>query len=92
MHHSKITDISNDGDLVAQLVEQYTFNVWVLGSNPSGITERKANRKISFFCLGISGFEGSVGRVWDQADFLGEYQKFPSLASLIQISLARRRT
>jgi hypothetical protein len=25
-------------DLVAQLVEQYTFNVWVLGSNPSGIT------------------------------------------------------
>jgi hypothetical protein len=26
-------------DSVAQLVEQYTFNVWVLGSNPSGITE-----------------------------------------------------
>ena len=25
-------------DSVAQLVEQYTFNVWVLGSNPSGIT------------------------------------------------------
>ena len=25
-------------DLVAQLVEQYTFNVWVLGSNPSRIT------------------------------------------------------
>ena len=27
-------------DSVAQLVEQYTFNVWVLGSNPSGITFR----------------------------------------------------
>jgi hypothetical protein len=26
-------------DSVAQLVEQYTFNVWVLGSSPSGITE-----------------------------------------------------
>jgi hypothetical protein len=28
-------------DSVAQLVEQYTFNVWVLGSNPSGITKEK---------------------------------------------------
>jgi hypothetical protein len=27
-------------DSVAQLVEQYTFNVWVLGSNPSGITTK----------------------------------------------------
>ena len=26
-------------DSVAQLVEHYTFNVVVLGSNPSGITE-----------------------------------------------------
>ena len=26
-------------DSVAQLVEHYTFNVGVLGSNPSGITE-----------------------------------------------------
>ncbi len=25
-------------DSVAQLVEQYTFNVWVLGSSPSRIT------------------------------------------------------
>ena len=34
-------DIGNEGlrdDLVAQLVEQYTFNVWALGSSPSGIT------------------------------------------------------
>ncbi len=28
-------------DLVAQLVEQYTFNVWVLGSSPSGVTLNK---------------------------------------------------
>ena len=28
-------------DSVAQLVEQYTFNVWVLGSSPSGITQKK---------------------------------------------------
>ena len=28
----------NRKDSVAQLVEQYTFNVWVLGSSPSGIT------------------------------------------------------
>ncbi len=27
-------------DLVAQLVEQYTFNVWVLGSNPSQVTSK----------------------------------------------------
>ena len=34
-------------DLVAQLVEQYTFNVWVLGSSPSGIT--KLRRKSGLF-------------------------------------------
>ncbi len=28
-------------DSVAQLVEQYTFNVWVLGSSPSGITDKR---------------------------------------------------
>ena len=39
-------------DSVAQLVEQYTFNVWVLGSSPSGITKEA---KASFFlCLIIS--------------------------------------
>ncbi len=27
-------------DSVAQLVEQYTFNVWVLGSNPSRVTSK----------------------------------------------------
>ena len=30
-------------ELVAQLVEQYTFNVWVLGSSPNGFTEIKYN-------------------------------------------------
>ena len=49
LHHSKITDISNDGDLVAQLVEQYTFNVWVLGSNPSQVTFKE--KIVIFFIL-----------------------------------------
>ncbi len=30
-------------DSVAQLVEHYTFNVRVLGSNPSGITKKASN-------------------------------------------------
>jgi hypothetical protein len=38
-------------DSVAQLVEQYTFNVWVLGSSPSGITDK-------FRSLQVNGFEG----------------------------------
>ena len=35
-------------DLVAQLVEQYTFNVWALGSSPSGITEIKPRKRLFF--------------------------------------------
>jgi hypothetical protein len=38
-------------DCVAQLVEQYTFNVWVLGSSPSAITKRSRS-------LQVKGFEG----------------------------------
>ena len=34
-------------DSVAQLVEQYTFNVWVLGSNPSGITKQSEKQNES---------------------------------------------
>lgn len=30
-------------DLLAQLVEQYTFNVWVLGSSPKQITQRESS-------------------------------------------------
>jgi hypothetical protein len=33
-------------DSVAQLVEQYTFNVWVLGSSPSGITGKQKRRSM----------------------------------------------
>lgn len=33
---------NGENDLVAQLVEQYTFNVRVLGSSPSGVTLQKA--------------------------------------------------
>jgi hypothetical protein len=32
-------------DPVAQLVEQYTLNVWVLGSSPSGITDHEITEK-----------------------------------------------
>ena len=39
-------------DFVAQLVEQYTFNVWALGSSPSGITETK-RRKALFSCQNV---------------------------------------
>ena len=41
-------------DSLAQLVEQYTFNVWALGSNPSGITLIKAPRGGAFFVEAIS--------------------------------------
>jgi hypothetical protein len=33
-------------DSVAQLVEQYTFNVWALGSSPSGITRKPCADKL----------------------------------------------
>ncbi len=41
LHHNSRKQPPNckKKDSVAQLVEQYTFNVWVLGSNPSGITK-----------------------------------------------------
>ncbi len=31
--------LKKENELVAQLVEQYTFNVWVLGSSPSQFTK-----------------------------------------------------
>ena len=40
-------------DSVAQLVEQYTFNVWALGSSPSGIT-KSFNIFIEAFLFKIS--------------------------------------
>src|SRR5690606_2398406 len=62
-------------DSVAQLVEQYTFNVWVLGSNPSRITKplrksgfcyfswdespRVRSEEGSWRCLGIAGLSQS---------------------------------
>ena len=36
----RLTVKSFRNDSVAQLVEQYTFNVWALGSSPSGITNK----------------------------------------------------
>jgi hypothetical protein len=39
-------------ELVAQLVEQYTFNVWALGSSPSQFTKDSLNN-CPFFILNI---------------------------------------
>ena len=39
-------------DSVAQLVEQYTFNVWVLGSSPSRITSLADN--LRGFLFGVN--------------------------------------
>lgn len=53
-------------DLVAQSVEHYTFNVRVLGSNPSGITT-SASGSISWgiFVLELTGeLMGNRGRKW----------------------------
>ena len=41
----------NNHDLVAQLVEQYTFNVWVLGSSPNGITFKTAATQMRGCCF-----------------------------------------
>ena len=44
-------------DLVAQLVEHNTFNVGVLGSSPSGITENPpVHRGISCFTKALPSF------------------------------------
>jgi hypothetical protein len=51
------TPFEKDGfDSVAQLVEHNTFNVRVLGSSPSGITE-KASYEEAFFVYIIRSFE-----------------------------------
>ena len=38
------------GELVAQLVEQYTFNVWALGSSPSQFTNKASHKRGLFLC------------------------------------------
>ena len=50
-------------DSVAQLVEQYTFNVWVLGSNPSGIT-KSLSEMGGFFFFTTSVFWFSEGLMY----------------------------
>jgi hypothetical protein len=41
--------LKRKGELVAQLVEQYTFNVWVLGSSPSQFTKKASLKSGAFF-------------------------------------------
>ncbi len=38
-------------DSVAQLVEQKTLNLWVLGSSPSGVTRSGAGKVLPAFCF-----------------------------------------
>ena len=47
-------------DLLAQLVEQYTFNVWVLGSSPRGIT--RVRRMVIIAQLVRASVCGAEGR------------------------------
>ena len=62
-------------DTIAQQVEQYTFNVWVLGSNPNGITNnigsvvQRIEHKISNLSVAGSiparvtiSLDGGIGR------------------------------
>lgn len=48
-------------DSVAQLVEQYTFNVWALGSSPSGITKSKRKPLIIKGFLVLKQFGVNIG-------------------------------
>lgn len=70
-------------DSVAQLVEQYTFNVWVLGPSPSGIT---AKIKETVQTLRLSGF--FVDLVSNQENRLSNFQfytiNYPLLISTYQ--------
>jgi hypothetical protein len=55
---TKILSFGIGDDSIAQLVEQYTFNVWALGSSPSRITKRKRklltfNRLRFFISIGV---------------------------------------
>ena len=43
-------------ELVAQLVEQYTFNVWALGSSPSQFTRHLPNNNKSPQTLCLRAF------------------------------------
>ena len=50
-------------DSVAQLVEQYTFNVRVLGSNPSGITAKSPILETGWgFFIGVDPPTAALGR------------------------------
>ena len=46
-------------ELVAQLVEQYTFNVWVLGSSPSQFTS-SLQKQGFFYVIYLYHFSGKV--------------------------------
>ncbi len=48
--------LQKENDSVAQLVEHYTFNVVVLGSNPSGITRFRIKKNKTLQSNDLQGF------------------------------------
>ena len=59
-------------DFVAQLVEQYTFNVWALGSSPSGITKELSYIDSSFFFTNFPFYHWSL-------KWLAQEKLFPNI-------------
>ena len=68
-------------DSVAQLVEQYTFNVRVLGSNPSGITAKAPLR------IAERGF--FVGLAWVCS--VVQANEWPNPASSLRAAMRKLR-
>ena len=68
-------------DSVAQLVEQYTFNVWVLGSSPSGIT--KLQQKLGL--LSLSGSSNAEGLLSELMSGMWAKQKLDRLGSITRL-------
>ena len=71
-------------DSVAQLVEQYTFNVWVLGSSPSGITEILNNALQVIYLQSVILYRYNIGKTlkWFQCFFIliENFHRFIQLA------------
>ena len=84
MHHflRRVILLKIVADLVAQLVEQYTFNVWVLGSNPSQVTNKKSVNITVFFCLCGEIGRHAILRGWFPMDVLVRVQSQAQLEIL----------
>ena len=66
--------VNEVADSVAQLVEQYTFNVWVLGSNPSRVTKIEVHYNFIRICLCGEIGRHAILRGWFPKDVLVRVQ------------------